>query len=542
MRIIDLNIFEIDENLARRTSSYFTLNEIYQQPVTWRKTCQQIKNTKDQIQYFIDQVITLDDFDVILTGAGTSGFIGESLFSFLNTKLNHRVKSCMSTDIVLTPENYLSRTKPCLLVSFARSGNSPESTGVIEIAETVCEKVYHLIITNNKDGELSKTGSKKGNCFLINLTDETLDQSFAMTSSFSNMYLAAYLCFNLESIDSILEKIDKNIESGQIYLSKNYKKAEQIVDEFDFNRIVYLGSNVLKGISMESALKMLELTSGKVAALSDSPLGFRHGPKSFVDDSTLTVIFFSDMEYTRKYETDLLKELSAQRKGNKLVAISNADDSYISSLADYTVTFDIQGMVNNVLLGLDFILFAQTLAVLKSLKMGITPDNPCPTGEVNRVVKGVTIYPYALEQKVYGIVITGHGNFATGMQSSLEAIAGKQEDIAYVDFLANDSTETIREKLGGALDSLSYCDGILILADLAGGTPFNTAVLHQVNRGNIETIGGSNLPMVIDITMSRCFVNSLRELKTKALQVGKNGITHFTHSTPGRLTEDEDGI
>ena len=69
----------------------------------------------------------------------------------------------------------------------------------------------------------------------------------------------------------------------------------------------------------------------------------------------------------------------------------------LDSLVDYQVHFNIGEACENIFLGLDFVIFAQTLAVLKSLSMGITPDNPCPTGEVNRVVKGVTLYPYALK-------------------------------------------------------------------------------------------------------------------------------------------------
>ena len=58
---------------------------------------------------------------------------------------------------------------------------------------------------------------------------------------------------------------------------------------------------------------------------------------------------------------------------------------------------DCKKSCENVLLGFEFINFAQTLAVLKSLELNITPDNPCPTGEVNRVVKGVTLYPYVVK-------------------------------------------------------------------------------------------------------------------------------------------------
>lgn len=387
-------IFGITPEKMAETSSTFTVSEIYQQPATWEKTCRQIAEHKDEIQKFIDQVITCDDFDVVLTGAGTSEFVGNALFPHLTGLLNYKVKSYGTTDIVATPEAYLSRTKPTLLISFGRSGNSPESVGAIDAAESVCDNVYHLFVTCNKNGALSKRADTTDNCYAINLTDETHDQSFAMTSSFSNMYLATYLCFHLSELDKVTADVRKIIAAGQEFLDNNFGTAQKIVDEYDFKRIVYLGSNTLKGISQESALKMLELTAGKVVTMYDTPLGFRHGPKSIIDDTTITVVYLSDDPYTRQYEIDLIKEMSGQRKGNKIVAVMSSQDDPVAALVDYTVVYGLDEKYENVLLGLDYILFAQTLAVLKSLSMSITPDNPCPTGEVNRVVKGVTLYPY----------------------------------------------------------------------------------------------------------------------------------------------------
>ena len=387
-------IFGITPEKMAETSSTFTVSEIYQQPATWEKTCRQIAEHKDEIQKFIDQVITCDDFDVVLTGAGTSEFVGNALFPHLTGLLNYKVKSYGTTDIVATPEAYLSRTKPTLLISFGRSGNSPESVGAIDAAESVCDNVYHLFVTCNKNGALSKRADTTDNCYAINLTDETHDQSFAMTSSFSNMYLATYLCFHLSELDKVTADVRKIAAAGQEFLDNNFGTAQKIVDEYDFKRIVYLGSNTLKGTSQESALKMLELTAGKVVTMYDTPLGFRHGPKSIIDDTTITVVYLSDDPYTRQYEIDLIKEMSGQRKGNKIVAVMSSQDDAVAALVDYTVVYGLDEKYENVLLGLDYILFAQTLAVLKSLSMSITPDNPCPTGEVNRVVKGVTLYPY----------------------------------------------------------------------------------------------------------------------------------------------------
>ena len=318
----------------------------------------------------------------------------ETSSTFTLTEIYHKAKSYGTTDIVATPEAYLSRTKPTLLISFGRSGNSPESVGAVDAAESVCDNVYHLFVTCNKNGALSKRAAETHNCYAINLTDETHDQSFAMTSSYSNMYLATYLCFHLNELEETVEKVRKIAAAGQNFLDNHYSVAQQIVDEYNFERIVYLGSNTLKGTSQESALKMLELTAGRVVTMYDTPMGFRHGPKSIVDDTTLTVVYLSDEAYTRQYEVDLLKEMSGQRKGNKIVVVMSSADEAVSALADYTVVYDMKEENENILLGLDYILFAQTLAVLKSLSLDITPDNPCPTGEVNRVVKGVTLYPY----------------------------------------------------------------------------------------------------------------------------------------------------
>lgn len=392
-----MNIFNISADKMQETSSGFTLQEIYQQPATWRKTCAQLAACKDELQAFLDQVVKAEDFDIVLTGAGTSEFVGNSLFQALNERYNYKVKSYGTTDIVPSPENFLSRTKPTVLVSFGRSGNSPESLGAVEAAEAVCQNLYHLFVTCNHEGTLSKLADTRDNCFALNLTPETHDQSFAMTSSFTNMYMATYLAFNLDRLEELTKKIEKICAATENFLDNQYGIAGKIVEEFDFERIVYLGNIALKGVSQESALKMLELTAGKVATMFDSPLGFRHGPKSIIDDTTLTVVYLSDDAYKRQYEIDLIREMGPQRKKNRIAVIMNTPCNGLDNLVDYQLVMDCGQAMDNVLLGFMFIVFAQTLAVLKSLSLDITPDNPCPTGEVNRVVKGVTLYPYTLK-------------------------------------------------------------------------------------------------------------------------------------------------
>ncbi|MGB4613635.1 MAG: SIS domain-containing protein, partial [Erysipelotrichaceae bacterium] len=295
-----MTIFGMDSNELTNLKATYTAKEINQQPGTWVKTINQVKEMKDELKAFVDQVLKSDDYDVVFTGAGTSEFVGNALFSAINLKTNFKARSYASTDITSNPENYISKDKPTLLVSFGRSGNSPESIGAVDNAEAVSDKIYNLFITCNKDGALSKRAEVEENCLAINLTPETHDLSFAMTSSFSNMYLAAYLAFNLDDLDAIEKSYEDVIKYAQDINNEGYKYFKKVTDEYKYNRIVYLGSNVLKGIAQESALKMLELTAGEVVTLFDTPLGFRHGPKSILDDNTLTVVYLSDDEYTRK--------------------------------------------------------------------------------------------------------------------------------------------------------------------------------------------------------------------------------------------------
>ena len=150
----------------------------------------------------------------------------------------------------------------------------------------------------------------------------------------------------------------------------------------------------MKGIAQESALKMLELNAGKIVTMYDTPLGFRHGPKSIIDNTTLTVLYLSDGEYQRQYELDLLKEMSGQRKENRIMVVCNTPCELVKSLANYYYCFDTPAK-DNVFVGLDYIIVAQLMALFASIRNHFTPDNPCPTGEVNRVVKGVILYPYS---------------------------------------------------------------------------------------------------------------------------------------------------
>lgn len=387
-KLLGLEISKLED-----CSGLNTAKEIIQQPDTWRESVKNLIKNKIEIKSFIDSFLSKKEFRIILTGAGTSAFAGEVCEPYLTSLLNKRVEAIATTDLVASPKSYFIKDIPTLLVSFARSGNSPESVHAVNLANQLVDDLYQVVITCNENGKLAKNTVNDEKSLLLLMPPQTNDLGFAMTSSFTTMVLNAMAVFNIDNIENFSSDVDKLSNSVNDFIENNIEKVTSLSNE-DFERIVYLGSSTSKGIARESALKVLELTAGKVNASYDTPLGFRHGPKSVVDDETVSVIYISNDEYTRKYDLDLAKEMLAHKKNDKVVIVGDKIEEDILNKADYV--FNVENInytvENEVLLPLQQIIFGQMLSFLKSVNLGITPDNPCPTGEVNRVVQGVILH------------------------------------------------------------------------------------------------------------------------------------------------------
>ena len=387
-KLLGLEISKLED-----CSGLNTAKEIIQQPDTWRESVKNLIKNKIEIKSFIDSFLSKKEFRIILTGAGTSAFAGEVCEPYLTSLLNKRVEAIATTDLVASPKSYFIKDMPTLLVSFARSGNSPESVHAVNLATQLVDDLYQVVITCNENGKLAKNTVNDEKSLLLLMPPQTNDLGFAMTSSFTTMVLNAMAVFNINNIENFSSDVDKLSNSVNDFIENNIEKVTSLANE-DFERIVYLGSSTSKGIARESALKVLELTAGKVNASYDTPLGFRHGPKSVVDDETVSVIYISNDEYTRKYDLDLAKEMLAHKKNDKVVIVGDNIEEDILNKADYV--FNVENInynvENKVLLPLQQIIFGQMLSFLKSVNLGITPDNPCPTGEVNRVVQGVILH------------------------------------------------------------------------------------------------------------------------------------------------------
>lgn len=389
--MFNLTQTEIEENRAMHTAK-----EIHQQPEVWERLLADFEEGKDEQIAFVTSIFNKHDrVRVLFTGAGTSAFVGDTLIPELNRLNSSNIEfiAIPTTDIVSNPRQYLHREIPTIMVSMARSGNSPESVAAVELGQEIIRHFYQVIITCNKEGKLALNTRTDKNSITFLMPEAANDQSLAMTSSFTCMMLGAYILFNSEP--SFRNNRKDFINNGNHVRGTVGDMVDEIL-EFPFNRTVFIGSGSLAQLGHEASLKMLELTAGQVVAMYESSLGFRHGPKSILDEQSLVIFFLSQDEYTRKYDVDMLRELAASESKMKIVALTEKIDDELKNMADWVIEVNqSQNAIKcDIDLALLYIIFAQVLAMKKSLQLGITPDNPSPTGAISRVVKGVVIHPY----------------------------------------------------------------------------------------------------------------------------------------------------
>jgi tagatose-6-phosphate ketose/aldose isomerase len=264
--------------------------------------------------------------------------------------------------------------RPTLLVSYGRSGNSPESVAAMKLVEQMVDDRYHLVLTCNPDGQLAVNAQKQDSSYTLLMPKGTLDQSLIMTSSFSSMLVSTLAIFTPKP---------EQLEAAAVAVESFFANGIDTVKaqgKLDVQRLVFLGAGGLQGIAKEAALKVLELTAGKVIGCFESPLGFRHGPKSLVDESTEIIFLSSTDVYTQQYDQDLLAELTRDGQAKAITILSSKLFGDFNDLDD-------------VWAGLPYIVYCQVLSLFKSINANVTPDNPFPSGKVNRVVQGVTLYP-----------------------------------------------------------------------------------------------------------------------------------------------------
>lgn len=371
-----------------RLGYFHTLHEILQQPSTWLDTCQRMQSNTATLHWATDEAEGM-----VLTGSGSSEYAGECIRLLLQSELGITVQTIGGGALLTLGRDVMPPRRPATMVSLARSGDSPESTGALSRILDTDPDVRHLVLTCNQDGALAASYSGDPRVRVIALDPRTNDSSLVMTSSFTNMVLAARalgLLDRAEEYGNICECLSRVCRSVFLHHFDDLVNA----GKRGFRRAVFLGTGSRWGAARESALKMLEMTEGRVATLYETWLGLRHGPMSFIDRDTIVIGFLSSDPLLRAYETDLLAELDRKQLGAGIVIVGGNVPRALVRTQDILIEAagieelrEEEAPVIEVVVG-------QLLAFGRCLEEGLHPDSPSQSGVIQRVVGSFTVHDH----------------------------------------------------------------------------------------------------------------------------------------------------
>ena len=392
LRTLSKNQPKAEELLARtaeeqRQLGYFhTLREICQQPATWMQTCALMVSCAPILKESLEGIASL-----ILTGSGSSEYAGDCVRLVLQNELRVTTQAIGGGILLTDGSKALPVGRPAMMVSLARSGDSPESGGALSLLLALEPESRHLVLTCNEAGNLAKTYQDHPRVHVITMDEGTNDQSLVMTSSFTNLVLAARFLGLLEEPETyrtICERLSKI--SSQL-LNAHFDTLARVAG-VRFQRAVFLGSGSRFGAAREAALKMLEMTAGRVTTLCETYLGLRHGPMSYVHKDTLIVCFLSSDPTTRAYEADLLGELDQKELGLlKLVIGEDVPKEFVRA---NDVVIECPGLreLRDENAPIIDVVVGQLLGFFRCLQEGLRPDSPSEDGIINRVVQSFTLH------------------------------------------------------------------------------------------------------------------------------------------------------
>jgi tagatose-6-phosphate ketose/aldose isomerase len=374
-----------------------TLREIAQQPVTWEDTAVTVAAALPGLRaFYADAGLRPGAGSLLLVGSGSSCYVGEALAPGLQAALGVPARAVPAGELLVRPDAYLpprDHAAPMLAVSFARSGDSPESRAVVDLVLRRAPECRHLIVTCSAGGTLARSHAGDPRVHRLVLDDLTNDRSVVMTSSFTNMALAARGLAALEGGADFARRGAALAARGRNLLCTHGEALARAAGG-GFSRAVYLGSSGRYGAAREASLKMLEMSAGRVLALPETFLGLRHGPMSVLDGETLIVAFVSQHPLTRAYELDLIGELRDKGLGAAIVVVGEGLPDALAGpdlvlVAAATLS---DGELSDDDLAITDVLVGQWLAFCRCLALGQQPDAPSPDGVIARVVKAFAIH------------------------------------------------------------------------------------------------------------------------------------------------------
>ncbi len=382
----------LDDAQKEALGIQYTPQEIHGQVDLWTSSVERVFQYRHKLVELFSSQLDKKRSIIYLAGAGTSEFVGYCLQGLFRQSFPIPVQVVSTGKLVTHPEEYFAHTNP-LMISFARSGDSPESCGAYEIANQFSDSIRHLVITCNKEGGLARRARHDPNSLVIDLDKATNDRGLAMTASFSNMVIAGQACSQIHSPDEYTQKLPQLVAAGKQLLAMTPEVVKRIA-EGDFQRAVFLGSGSHFGTAIESHLKLQELTSGQIMCGYNTFLDVRHGPKAVINKQTLVVAFLSSDPYVRRYELELLKEIRQQELGKMTILVGQAIDYEVGRFGDEVIEINLnsQSMLPDALTPPVYVMIGQLLGLFKSLHLGFKPDSPSKTGVIHRVVQGVKVY------------------------------------------------------------------------------------------------------------------------------------------------------
>ncbi len=388
------HLLQLPADEKARLGILHTPAEIRQQPSSWRRAVRLLREQRGEAASFLERhgLAHRRPNILLLAGAGSSEFVGISVAPLLRRRLGRQVLPVATTQLVTHAAEFLIPGYDYLMVSFARSGNSPESSAAFRSVRQEVPALPHVIVTCNADGELARLGRTDPHSLCLVLPEETNDRSLVMTSSFSTMALVGCALAYLNQLDA-LEEMLAVLETAVESIFHEYAELLAEFAGIPFERACFLGSGSLQGAMKESALKMQEMTDGRVVAQSASYLGLRHGPQVFVDGSCAVVASLAGRERVQRYELDLLRELREKEQGCATLVIGCSGVERAADWASHIIDLKVEPRaLPDEFRILSDVVVGQLLGMFKSLELGLRPDNPSTSGIINRVVQGVVIY------------------------------------------------------------------------------------------------------------------------------------------------------
>jgi len=379
-------LLEAPTEEQHRRGYFHTLREILQQPSSWIRTAQQMSDRISDLREWVESARLL-----VLTGSGSSEYAGDCVRLPLQKQLGINTLAIGGGAFLTSAPNPLPPERPGLVISLARSGDSPESVGVLSLLLKSDPELRHLVISCNADGKLATTFRGNSRVQVVTLDDRTNDRSLVMTSSFTNLVIATQSLGFLSEI-KLYQAQCRELSAIASHLIETHFGTLASAARLDFKRVVFLGSGARFGAAREAALKMLEMTAGKVSAMPETYLGLRHGPMSYVHADTLIICFLSSESTARAYECDLIRELD--QKGLGMMKVVIGDDVPADLHRKHDIVIDCPGLsessddaapVIDVVVG-------QLLGFFRCLEEGLRPDSPSESGVINRVVQSFTLH------------------------------------------------------------------------------------------------------------------------------------------------------